>query len=210
MATRLPEAPDRPVPAARMRYEEFLEWADEDTRAEWIDGEVILLSPSSDRHQEIVELLLTVLKLLVQRDSLGWLRVAPFQMRLSNPPRGREPDLLFVREERRHLVRETYLDGAADLIVEVTSPESFGRDRGEKFLEYEMAGVEEYWLIDPDRKQLELYRLGPEGRYAFAQPEADGSFRSKVIPGFWIKPEWLWQEPIPNVLQVARWIGVLD
>jgi Uma2 family endonuclease len=51
------------------------------------------------------------------------------------------------------------------LIVEIISPESSGRDRGEKFYEYEMAGVREYWLIDPQREQVEFYELNAEGRY---------------------------------------------
>lgn len=46
------------------------------------------------------------------------------------------------------------MDGTPDLIVEVTSPESLARDRGEKYVEYEAAGVREYWLIDPDRQQI--------------------------------------------------------
>ena len=80
---------------------------------------------------------------------------APFLVRLPDPlRRGREPDLIFVRKERLPLLKPTYFDGAPDLVVEVASPESLGRDRGEKFVEYERAGVEEYWLIDPDRSTL--------------------------------------------------------
>lgn len=203
------EVPARRPPSRKLSYEEFLAWADEDIRAEWVDGEVVVLSPSSDRHQAIVELLIAVLKLLVERDALGWVRVAPFQMRLAGVPSGREPDILFVREDRRHLVRDTYLDGAADLVIEVTSPESFSRDRGEKFIEYEAAGVSEYWLIDPDRKQIELYRLGPNGRYAVTPPADDGTLHSAVISGFWLRDEWLWQEPLPRVIDVAREMGVL-
>ncbi|MEJ7756097.1 MAG: Uma2 family endonuclease [Nocardioidaceae bacterium] len=55
--------------------------------------------------------------------------------------------------------QKTYLDGAADLAIEIISPESIGRDRGEKFVEYEAAGIREYWLIDPERRQAEFYRL---------------------------------------------------
>ncbi|HET7559979.1 MAG TPA: Uma2 family endonuclease, partial [Limnochordia bacterium] len=182
---------------------DFLRIADH-ARAEWVNGKVVAMSPVSDRHQAIVELLLSLLTLLVQRDDLGWLRVAPFNMRLPQKPSGREPDLLFVRAARRHLVRPGFLDGAADLVVEVTSPESIGRDRGEKYVEYEAAGIEEYWLIDPERERLELYRLGADRKYVIVPPDGAGVLRSEVITGFWLRVEWLWQEPLPKLVDAAR------
>ncbi|HHV54789.1 MAG TPA: Uma2 family endonuclease [Firmicutes bacterium] len=168
------ETTARARPAVRVTFEQFLELAGEPSHSEWVDGEVIILSPSSDLHQEIVELLLFLLKPIVQRHGFGRVHVAPFPMRLPGLDRAREPDLLFVRQDRLHLLKETHLDGAADLVIEVTSRESFARDRGEKFLEYETAGVSEYWLIDPDRQQVELYRLGPGGRYSPASLTGDG------------------------------------
>jgi Uma2 family endonuclease len=67
---------------------------------------------------------------------------------------------------REHLDRlhPTFLEGPADLVVGITSPESISRDRGEKYVEYEAAGIPEYWLIDADRPQAEFSQLGSEGR----------------------------------------------
>jgi Uma2 family endonuclease len=134
---------------------------------------------------------------------------APFQMRLLTPPRGREPDLLFVAREHRDRLKETYLEGPADLVVEIVSPESWLRDRGEKFAEYEMAGVHEYWLLDPERRRSDWYRLDAEGRFRLSEPDAEGIYRSEVIPGFWLRVEWLWQEPLPPVLEILRALGVV-
>ena len=53
--------------------------------------------------------------------------------------------------------------GAADLCVEVVSPESVTRDCREKLTEYEQAGVREYWLIDPFRTQARFHRLTDHG-----------------------------------------------
>lgn len=94
---------------------------------------------------------------------------------------------------------QQYLDGPADLVVEVISPESSGRDRGEKFFEYEMAGVPEYWLIDPQREQAEFYALDEQGRYQLALGGHAGEFISRVIPGLTLDISWLWQEPLPPV-----------
>jgi Uma2 family endonuclease len=82
----------------------------------------------------------------------------------------------------------------------VASSESGERERGKKF-EYEAGGVREYWLIDPDRQQAEFYRL-VEGRYRLVYPDSEGLYRSEVLPGFWLEVEWLWQEPLPPILEI--------
>jgi Uma2 family endonuclease len=125
-------------------------------------------------------------------------------MRLPEVPSGREPDVLFVRTEHLDRVKPTYLDGPADLVIEITSPESIGRDRGDKFIEYERAGVAEYWLIDPERRRAEFYRLDAQGLYRLCEPDAQGVYRSQVVEGFWLRVEWLWQEPLPLEEEVLR------
>jgi len=119
---------------------------------------------------------------------------------------GREPDLIFVATANLHRLQATYLDGPADLAVEIISPESVGRDRGEKFYEYEQGGVPEYWLIDPQTQRAEFYRL-VEGRYRLAFESKEGEYRSLVLPDFWLRVEWLWQDPLPNVEDVLLEIG---
>jgi len=198
----------RAPPQGRVSFEEFLEWLDEDTLAEWVDGEIIMMSPASDQHQDLLEFLITILRFFNEANQLGWVRVAPFVMRTNVRPSGRELDLLFVTRERTQIVQPTFLDGPADLIVEIISPESVGHDRGEKFVEYEAAGVREYWLIDPLREQAEFYRLGADGRYRLG-PVEDGVYRSQVLPSIWLRVAWLWQRPLPQVLQVLKELGVL-
>ena len=186
--------------------DEFLTWGDEDTWAEWRDGELIVMSPASLRHQEIVAFLTALLHLFVQRHALGRVVTAPFAMRLRHSVR--EPDILVVRHEHLERLQPTHLDGAADLVVEVISPESVGRDRGEKFYEYEEAGVQEYWLIDPQREVLEVYTL--EGkRFRLAFMEHTGRYESKVLPGFWVQAEWFWQEPLPPTLEALKALGLV-
>ncbi|MDN5346734.1 MAG: hypothetical protein PWP65_298 [Clostridia bacterium] len=199
----------RAVPSGRLSFEEFLQWADEDTWAEWVEGEVRVMTPASARHQKICAFLVAILTEFTSHKGLGEVLFAPFLVRLPEPlKRGREPDLIFVAKERLSLLKPTYLDGAPDLVVEITSPESIARDRGEKFVEYEAAGVREYWLIDPDRKQVEFYRLGENGRYCLFTADAGGIYRCHVIPGLWLRVDWLWQEPLPSVLKVLRELGI--
>jgi Uma2 family endonuclease len=209
---RLLEALLVPVEPPRMTYEEFLAWADEDTLAEWVAlpgeevGEVIMTSPASNRHQDVSGFLESVMRMYVEARNLGVLRSAPFQMKLEH---GREPDLIFLRREHLDRLKENYLDGPADLVVEIVLPESVGRDRGEKFYEYARGGVPEYWLIEPEMQWTEFYRLEGE-RYRVVLDGREGEYRSQVLPGFWLRVEWLWQEPLPSPLRALAEIVGMD
>jgi len=182
-----------------MSFEEFLVWANDDNLAEWVEGKVLLTSPNSTRHQDIVVFLLTLLNLYVTRRKLGRVMTAPYLMRLHQPPRGREPDILFVAQAGFERVSKQYLNGPADLVVEVISPESISRDRGDKSYEYEMAGIPEYWLIDPQREQVEFYQLDEQGHYSLVLGGHNGEYISRAIPGLTIDASWFWQEPLPVV-----------
>lgn len=186
------------VLSERLTWEEFLQYGDEDTWAEWIDGRVIVLFSGSTQHQRIVGFLETVMRLFVETHNLGEVFIAPYAMKLTPQRRGREPDVLFVSRERENLIQPTFLDGAADLVVEVVSPESNERDRVDKFVEYEAAGVREYWLIDFTNQTAEFYQLDENERYQLA-PVTDGVFHSTFLPNFFIRTEWLWQERPPTI-----------
>lgn len=195
------------VPAKKLSYEEFLEWCDEDTWAEWVNGKIIVLTPASDRHQNLVGFLTAILRVYAEVRRLGVVRSAPFQMKTGSELPGREPDILFVSKENLGRLMENYLDGPADLVIEITSPESRLWDRGEKFAEYELGGVREYWLIDPDEKRADFYVLGEDGRYERRRPQ-EGVYRSEVLRGFPLKVEWLFSEPLLPVLEVLRELGL--
>lgn len=206
--THAPEPARKAPPEPPVSYDEFLEWADENTRAEWIDGEIRTMSPASAQHQRLVRFLSNVLGTWVEEREAGEVFVAPFQMKLDVRPSGREPDVLVVTAAHRDRVRETHLEGPADLVVEVVSPESGARDRGEKFYEYEAAGIPEYWIVDPARQQLEVYRLEGE-RYQVAFMGEEGRVESGVLEGLWVRAEWLWPRPLPRLLEVLSELGLV-
>jgi len=206
-----PSATD-PVSAqspGRMSYEEFLAWADEGAHVEWVDGEVVFMSPVSTEHQLLAAFLAALLQFFVEANKLGLVLTAPFQMKLAVRPSGREPDVIFIARERRADLKKAYLDGPADLAIEVISPDSRARDRGDKYYEYEQAGVREYWLLDPIRKQAEFYRLGSDGLYSVVAIGEDAIFCSVVLEGLWLKVDWLWQEPLPPLMFVLKEWGLV-
>jgi Uma2 family endonuclease len=186
----------------RMTYAEYLAWAGEDVHAEWVNGEVIVQRPPKRPHQQLVAFLNQIVGLFVAMFNLGSLEIAPFEVRLAPDGPSREPDLVFLA--RSHLDRLTpeRITGAPDLIIEVVSDDSVQRDRVDKFEEYQAAGVPEYWVIDnrPERRQAFFYQLTPAGQYQQVMPDADGVYHSSVLPGFWLRLEWLW-ETEPDVFR---------
>jgi Uma2 family endonuclease len=166
----------------------------------------MMTSPASDRHQDLADFLTSVTRVYVQVRELGIVRSAPFQMKLEN---GREPDLLFLKSEHLDRMHTTFLDGPADLVVEIVSQESVGRDRGEKFNEYADGGVPEYWLIDPQRQRADFYQL-QEGEYISLLSGKQGKYVSAQMSGFWLQVEWLWQDQLPLPIQVWAEIVGMD
>ena len=149
--------------------------------------------PPGTLHQKLVGFLFHVLGLFVEFYRLGQVLTAPYEMKTSPDSNAREPDVLFVANEHSDRLVEQRLIGPADLVVEVVSQESFARDRGDKFYEYQEAGVREYWVIDPrpGKERADFWVLDERGRYRPVPLDADGVYRSTVIPGFWIDADWL-------------------
>ena len=212
-------APNQALP--HMTFDEFLEWADEDTFAEWVDGEVTLMTTTS-AHQIITGFLYRILTEFVEARGLGIVLFAPFLMRLSTRQTGREPDILFVAKERMDWLRGSWLDGPADLVVEVISEESRKRDREVKFEEYAAAGVREYWLIDVPRQQADIFVLSGD-HYVPATVDEKGLLQSPVLEGLTLDVrdetiKWhlknlfgkLGVGSRRHAVQQARLIGLLD
>jgi Uma2 family endonuclease len=125
----------------RMSYDEFLNQIDESKQAEWVDGEAIVFTPPTTRHQQLVGFLYSLLLSHIQHFRLGEVIIAPFEMKTTPESNSREPDILFVSNEHLDRLTEKKLEGPADLVVEVISTSSVYRDRSDKFDEYEAAGV---------------------------------------------------------------------
>jgi Uma2 family endonuclease len=201
--------PMAPRPPLRMSYEEYKNSDYEGGLTEWVDGEVIFHMAPKDKHQTIVEFFDRLLGFFVHLFKLGRVRVAPFSMRVVEGGAAREPDLFFLAPEHLGRLTETELNGPADLAIEVISDESVGRDRGDKFYEYQEGGVREYWLIDPRPKhrRVDFYVLDAKGSYQPVPIGEDGIYRSTVLPDFWLKIEWLWADEPDPAVALAEIVG---
>lgn len=196
----------RAATPTRMSERDFSAWIDEDTRAEWTQGEITVMSPVSLMHDTLQGWIYRLLSEIVELDDLGRVGGSELFVRLPDPVSRRLTDAFFVTAANEKNFRDTYYDGAPDLIVEIVSADSAGRDYREKFLAYQAAGVREYWIIDPLAQKVEVHELH-RGKYRQAT-EKDGIVKSRVIKNFWIKTSWLWQKKLPKLAAVLKELGI--
>lgn len=186
-----------------MTYPEFLEQYNDGQHLEWINGEVVEKPPIGENHDRLDLFLLRLLGEFLEHHPLGELRHDPFNMKTGPDLPGRAPDILFVSNKNLKRLKKTYLQGPADLAIEIVSPGSRAIDRGDKYYEYEQGGVSEYWLIDPHRKSAEFYRLDKKRRYHPSPADSHGIYHAAMISGLWIKESWLWY-PFPVLSTIRR------
>lgn len=88
----------------------------------------------------------------------------------------------------------------------LVSPDSVDRDYGEKREQDERFAVREYWIVDEPKEKLTVLRLRAHGRSGEVRPRK-GVLASEVLPGFYLRPEWCWQRPLPDELGLLEQMG---
>ncbi len=161
--------PTASVPATyRLTFEDWLRFPDDGKLYEILGGELFVAPTPSWRHQLIVTELLFRLRTYLGAGSRGRVATAPAGVRLSDEDIV-EPDLVVILEEHRERIDESSVAGTPDLVVEILSPGTAGRDLGAKRALYEHAGIPEYWIVDPKAATIQVLAL------------ADGAYREAVL-----------------------------
>jgi Uma2 family endonuclease len=204
-ATRPPIVRGRWYP---MSWEEFLEWCDEG-QSEWVDGKGIAYVSNSALHGRRVAFLADLLRFFVRAFDLGEVFAETMLLRLPTRPSGRMPDIFVIGRDQLDRVGHQWVEGPPLLGIEYLSEDSVERDLVEKRAEYERAGMCEYPVIDarPGRHTFLFLRLDENGHYREVAPDDQGRYHSQVLPGFWLDPNWFWQDPLPNPLAILRRIS---
>jgi Uma2 family endonuclease len=192
-----------------MTCEEYLTKIDEDAHAEWVDGEATVFTSEKLTHQIFSTFLVGLLSLYARMLDLGKVLAAPCEMLLVPGRISREPDIMFVAMAHLGRLTEERLEGPADLVIELLSDSSVTRDRDRKFYDYQEAGIPEYWVFDPraGKERADFYRLSAAGKYEVVALDEARRYHSRALPGFWIKPEWAWQDPQPDYITVIAQIN---
>jgi len=171
----------------KLTFEQFRRLPEDGKQYELIRGEARLNPAPNLRHQTVLQNLDMSLGALVLKHELGEVWPAPLDVRLGEDT-SLQPDLIFVSKAQANILREEFVDGAPDLVVEVLSPSTSAHDRATKLPIYATAGVPEFWLIDPVAKTLEVLKLQGTNYLLHAILAADQSLTSSLFPG--------WQLPL--------------
>jgi Uma2 family endonuclease len=207
MANTLIERARASEQRARLSYEDYLRTIDESTHAEWVEGEATIFMPPTERHQRLHAFMLGILLMFVRATRRGIVLSEPFAMQLRGGRSYREPDLVVILNEHMDRLDGQRLNGPADLVVEIVSRESAARDQREKFAEYELEGVPEYWIVDgrDGSGGVTAYALSPAGRYEAIAPDQRGHLHhSRLLPGFWVDTAWFTAAELPNEFDVLK------
>jgi Uma2 family endonuclease len=167
---------------------------EQDQPCEWVDGTLQPLPPLSVEQQRIQHYLLAVVGEYVEMNELGMVIPGPFIVRMPEEMRrGREPDLLYLPNDFVEAIQDNYVNShGVGLVVEIADAATQQRDRGEKFLEYQMAGIPEYWLFDVEHRASAFYVLQDDNRYHSVEPDDKEVYHSTVIKGLTLHVQAVW------------------
>lgn len=173
----------------------FDELVDEDTKAELIDGVMIVHSPASLDHDDVAQFVRGLMRWYAGSKNLGKV-LGPNSLIVPARARQFAPDWYFLSNRIVPRKFGKKFRGVPEMVGEVLSPSNRGYDLEEKRLYYQDAGVEEIWLVDPYEMQVIIDRR--KKRSYTTTTVTHGRVSSSVLNGFWIDAAWLWSEPLPN------------
>ncbi len=175
-----------PKPRVKFTYEDYKSLpVFENKQYELLDGELIMVPAPSTYHQKISGQIYFIIKLFVEKTGSGLVFYSPIDVVLE----GQEgcdvvqPDIIFISKNRLDIIKEEEIRGAPDLVIEILSPATEKKDRFYKKSLYARHGVKEYWIVDPEKKTIELYTLTEEGFKLYQEYKVEDVLRSVVLEG---------------------------
>lgn len=167
----------------QITYDDYKTLPEQGPRYQVIEGELIMTPAPNLRHHRIVWALGNALYNHVEAQALGLVVGSPVDMILT-ATNVFQPDLVYLSHARKSLMAEEGIRGAPDLCVEVLSPSTAAQDRDVKRKLYARFGVVELWLVDPETRTVELFRLQENPGEAAARFAETETLRSALLPGF--------------------------
>ena len=173
-------------PKVKFTYEDYKSLPESETRRyELLGGELVLVPSPTEPHQRVSRNLEFLLWRFVKERDLGWVYDAPLDVVLGQGDEREvvQPDIFFISKEGVEIIAEEEIRGAPDLVVEIISPGTEDRDRHYKKTLYARHGVVEYWIVDPDAKTVEVYKLGEKGFELVRAYKESEVLESPLLPG---------------------------
>lgn len=185
--------------AEKMARQKFYALIDEDTKAEFVNGQILYHSPVKKEHNDVTKAVLKLLDTFVEIHELGYVGIEKIMVSLTR--NDYEPDVCFFKQEKaKEFKKGQMLFPAPDLAVEVLSS-NVKHDRVIKFNDYQEHGVLEYWIIDAEAAFVEQYLLIND-KYELQLKATEGFIKSHAVQGFQIPIRAIFDKAIN--LQVLR------
>ena len=150
----------------------------EGTLVQLINNQLVIAAVPLDVHQHVSGEIYYDLFGHVKKNNSGQVRVAPYDVYLSNR-NVFQPDICFIANENLNKIEEDGLHGEPDLVIELLSPSTSKYDLDDKKDVYERYGVKEYFIVEPATKSIAHYWL-VNGKYEKQQTK-DGTITSKLL-----------------------------
>ena len=141
-----------------LTYDDYAAMPDDGKRYELHEGRLSVIPTPTTTHQRILVNLLMILVPHVRSLGRGTVMLSPFDCIMS-PITVVQPDLIYVDERRQALLSDRALEGAPTLAIEIVIPVTSEVDRHIKTALYAAHDVTWYWIVDPDARTIEVYRL---------------------------------------------------
>lgn len=172
----------------KFTYSDYLIYPSNGKQLQLIEGDFFMTPAPIIFHQDISINLEAIIYEFVAENNLGKVYDAPTDVVLSEEDVV-QPDILFIAKDRLNIIKEKNIKGAPDLIVEILSFKTKKMDTVIKRKLYAKHGVKEYWIIDPDKKQIEVLLLAGD-KYKSERIYKKGQvLKSKIIAGLKVKVE---------------------
>ncbi len=175
----------------------FSQLVDEDTRAELIDGVLIVHSPASYQHDDVGGFIRPLMRSFAEVRKRGRV-LGPDSLARLVIGRKVAPDWYFVAKHRLSLFRRKLFWGTPDFLGEILSSSNREYDLEKKRPMYQKARAKEIWFVDQENRQVLVDRL--RGHTYQSDTVSTGKLASLVLEGFWINVDWLWKDPLPDLL----------
>ncbi len=175
------------TPAVKLTYEDYCNTPD-DERYELLDGDLVMTPAPREVHQRVLMNFSYLLFQAVTQAKSGRVYAAPFDVVLSETDVV-QPDLLFISNERAHVITEDNVQGAPDLVVEILSPSTADRDLTVKREIYARHGVKEYWIVDTDARTVTVLLRDAAGFIEIGVCAKGQTLDSPTLSEFTINPD---------------------
>jgi Uma2 family endonuclease len=161
-------------------YEDWKEWKD---RWELIEGVPYSMSPAPiPRHQIVTTNMVSEFRNALKNNTCRCFASIYLDYLITDDTI-LQPDLLIVCGE----IKKKFLDFPPALVVEVLSPATALKDRNNKFTIYESQKIPYYITVDIDKKEIEIYTIGSEGKYTPEKFSPHSPYRFQLTPDCFIE-----------------------